>query len=329
MPVRPRVLSKTPTRAASEVDVLADILDTMRLDNLFYGRLELGAPWAFRMSAGESFHFYIVARGTASIEVEGGGPPVPLSAGDVALLLQGASHTLRDARGSKSKIVLEAGRCIGAHPGNEAVRRGGNGAQTSVVAGRFQFAGGLGTSLLERLPPMIHLRSNQAHPEPWLDATVQLIVAESARRSPGGTVVLSRLADVLLVHALRSQMNSGQCASEGMPALRDPQIGRALGLMHAKPGKPWTVADLASAVGLSRSGFAARFGELVGEPPLQYLARWRMTKAARQLRETTDTLGTIAQEVGYASAPAFNRAFTRWEGTGPGAYRKRRRAPRT
>jgi AraC-like DNA-binding protein len=132
----------------------------------------------------------------------------------------------------------------------------------------------------------------------------------------------SRLADVLLVQALRSLVNRGDCRTRGVRAFADPAIGKALGLMHARLAEAWTVETLAAAVGQSRSAFAARFTELVGEPPLQYLARWRMTKAGQLLRESAESLAQIAARVGYQSGPAFHRAFKRWQGVGPGAYRR-------
>ncbi|HZI07205.1 MAG TPA: AraC family transcriptional regulator, partial [Archangium sp.] len=153
---------------------------------------------------------------------------------------------------------------------------------------------------------------------------VQLMTAESASPGPGSAIVLGRLADVLLVHALRTRVTTTGPEGAGLRALADPQIGAALGLMHGRLAEPWTVESLAAAVGQSRSGFAARFHALVGEPPLQYLAGWRMTKAAQWLRETDDSLPEIAERVGYVSAVAFSKAFKRWHGLGPGAYRRAR-----
>jgi AraC-like DNA-binding protein len=117
------------------------------------------------------------------------------------------------------------------------------------------------------------------------------MVAEATSDRPGGAVVVNRLADVLLVQALRTAIGGEQCAEQGLPALADPPIAQALALMHQRPAEPWTVEKLASAVGLSRSGFAARFTALVGEPPLEYLGGWRMTKAARLLRESDQRRG--------------------------------------
>jgi transcriptional regulator GlxA family with amidase domain len=153
---------------------------------------------------------------------------------------------------------------------------------------------------------------------------VQLLIAESAARSPGGTVVVSRLVDVLFVQALRTFILGSNCKESGLRALGDPPVGRALQLVHDRPTEAWTVDGLARAVGLSRSAFAERFTALVGQPPLEYVARWRMTKAAELLRESDLPLGTVATRAGYHSEAAFSRAFKRHEGMAPATYRRRR-----
>jgi AraC-like DNA-binding protein len=202
----------------------------------------------------------------------------------------------------------------------EPIRLGGGGAPTTLVAGSFAFRRSL---LLERLPRVIQIAAHDPAVSPWLPATAQLLVAESTSGRPGSTVVIDRLADVLFVHALRTAIDGNPCSGgEGLRGLADPPIARALALMHDRPQEAWTVERLASAVGLSRSGFAARFRATVGEPPLEYLGGWRMTKAAQLLRESDDSTSEVAARVGYRSDAAFNRAFKRREGKGPGAYRR-------
>jgi AraC-like DNA-binding protein len=316
----PSILSVRPSLVAVETDVLADVLETMRLSNVIYGRFELGAPWGLRFGPNDLAHFYVVARGGALLEREGE-PTLALSAGDVVLLPNGGAHVLCDAPDSPLSTLGE-GECKRHAPTGEPMRLGGDGARTSIVAGAFRFVTPRRTGLLERLPSVIHLASNDPRSAPWLSATVQLIVAESASPGPGTAVIVSRLADVLLVQALRTQASTGPCGKVALTALADPNIGHALQLMHGQPGEDWTVESLAKAVGISRSGFAARFTELIGEPPLQYLARWRMAKAAQALRESDASLVEIAERVGYFSEASFSKAFKRWEGESPGAYRR-------
>ncbi|MDY7225350.1 AraC family transcriptional regulator [Hyalangium rubrum] len=305
-------------------DVLADVLNTLHLSTLVYGRFELSAPWGIQASDREAAHIFVVARGGALLEVEGAPAPVSLSAGDLALLPHGGIKALRDAPGSPLHR-LDDGQCPLARLA-EPIRLGGGGARTTLVSGAFQFGAASRTLLFERLPRVIHITAEQVAASPSLAATVQLFIAESASRSPGVTVVVSRLADILLVQALRTYIASTDCRENGLRALADPHIGKALSLIHDRPTESWTVEGLAATVGLSRSGFAARFSALVGEPPLEYLARWRMTKAAEFLRDSDLSLSQVAGHVGYQSEASFNRAFKRWEGVAPGAYRRQRRS---
>jgi len=317
----PKKLSERPDLKDEQgTDVLADVLDTMRLSTLMHGRFELYAPWGVRFPSSPGAHIVLIARGGARLEVEGVEEAVSLSAGDLALLPHGGGHTLRDAEGSPLHIIGQ-GECQRAR-GVGPIRLGGDGARTTLVAGSFRLGTAPSTLLFEELPRLIHVAADDPETAPSLASAVQLLIAESASTRPGATVIMSRLADILLVQALRAHIAGGECREHGLRALADPQIGKALSLIHERPAEPWTVESLATAVALSRSGFAARFSALVGEPPLEYLARWRMTKAAQLLRESELPVSEVAAASGYQSEASFNRAFKRWGGSAPGAYRR-------
>jgi AraC-like DNA-binding protein len=320
----PKKLTNRPADAdAVTTDTLGDLLDSLRLTTLVYGRMELGAPWGLRFpDLQEAASLYLLVRGSALLEVHGS-DRIVLSAGDVALLPNGGSHTLRDHEGS-AVHDLSAHRCRGGVQDTAPIHLGGAGARTTLVAGTFRYGSGRRFPLFEALPPVIHIAASDPNASRWLSSTVQLLIAESGARSPGGSVVVSRLVDVLFVQALRTFILSTDCKESGLRALRDPQIGRALQLVHARPTEEWTVEGLARAVGLSRSAFAARFTDLVREPPLEYIARWRMTKAAELLRESDLSLGVVAERAGYRSEAAFSRAFKRHEGAAPATYRRQR-----
>ncbi|APR81952.1 Transcriptional regulator, AraC family protein [Minicystis rosea] len=327
MPRSPKGLSQRPAPTTLEIedprgDVLADVLSAARLRNVLYRRLECRAPWGVRAPFHDRAVFYLVARGTARLDVDGMAG-MTLSAGDVVFIPRGAAHTLRDSVKTKPDFVCQGERRH--EPG--ARKLGGDGETSSILAGFFELGAGRHTALLEQLPPVITLSATDVAAGPWVAATVQLIVAESASPGPASTLVLQRLADVLFVQALRSVASHSGCGQRGLTALMDDHVSKALRLMHARVEEPWTVASLAAAVGLSRSGLAARFTELVGEPPLQYLARWRMARAAEMLCDTSDGIGEIAARVGYESVPSFNKAYKRWQGESPGASRRRQRAP--
>ncbi|CAM3569435.1 AraC family transcriptional regulator [Corallococcus sp. ZKHCc1 1396] len=305
-----------------KTDVVSDVLETLRFKTLLFGRVDLGAPWALRLPRKANASFYVVARGSLRLQVEGTAKPVFMSAGDVVLLPRAPAHVLDDgtrkAPAVRDFISNEQLRASAGAP----LQLGGPGAGTTLITGCFQLGAGATHPLLRAFPSVIHLSTQEPGRAPWLAATVQLISAETAAPGPGSALVLGRLADVLLVHALRAQAVLAKPGEAGWKALADPAIGNALSLMHERPGDPWTVERLAAAVGLSRSGFAARFHALVGETPLQYLSNWRMTRSARWLHESDDSLDAIAERAGYESAPAFSKAFKRRWGVGPGAYRR-------
>jgi transcriptional regulator GlxA family with amidase domain len=177
------------------------------------------------------------------------------------------------------------------------------------------------------LPPVVHVRGDDGTAIQWLEASLQFVACEMASGQPGAETVVRRLADILFVQAVRAHLaQSGEGAKGWLRALVDPQIGEALGLIHAKPEEPWTVELLASRVAMSRSAFAARFTQLAGEPPLSYLTRWRMDKATRLLRTSNASIGEVAARVGYDAEAAFSKAFKRRIGMAPGAYRRARTA---
>ena len=157
-----------------------------------------------------------------------------------------------------------------------------------------------------------------------MQSTLRLMAAEAGELRPGGEAVITRLADILVVQAIRSWLETDPAAQTGwLGALQDRQIGRAIALIHRDPARPWTVASLARELAMSRSAFAARFTELVGEPAMQYVTRWRMQLALASLRDEGATVGELASRLGYRSEAAFARAFKRVVGVPPGAVRRR------
>lgn len=300
-------------------DVLSDVLGVSLLRHAIYKRIEARAPWGLRLAARERAMFYLVARGTMRLEVSGEAP-IELSVGEAAFVPHGSPHVIRDAASTVPLDAHDGKRCT--EPGPR--RLGGEGAVTSIVAGFFELSG-KPPVLLARMPAVVPLAPTDRATGPWVAATLQLLLAETAQPGPASTLVLQRLADVLFVQALRSLSAAHACKRPGLAALSDPPIHEALGRMHQHVDRDWTVAKLAESVGLSRSTFAARFSELVGEPPLEYLARWRMTRAAELLRDTDEGIDAIATKVGYESVPSFSKAFVKWRGTRPGAYRRRAR----
>lgn len=333
----PNNTTDRPISADSTVDVIGEILEAVHLRTAIFGKLELGAPWRLRIPEREYLSFYVVARGSAWLDIPNtrahGALEIPLSTGDAVLLPHGSGHELRDVDRSdavpQSFDYTACPRALNA----PAARLGGDGPVTSIIAGHFTLGSAPRNALLASLPPAIHLPAGAVSASPQLAGLVPLILSEAAAPGAGGSIVLARLADLLLVHALRLWISTAGQSACGLRAVTDPAIGAALRVMHARPSEAWTVERLASSVSMSRSAFAARFTQLVGEPPLQYLARWRMTVAAQRLREDDDAvIADVAQAVGYANPVAFSKAFARMQGVGPGAFRRgeriARRSPR-
>jgi AraC family transcriptional regulator, alkane utilization regulator len=305
------------------MDVLTDVLQTVRVSAACYGRVELSAPWGFSAEHSDDARFHVVMSGAARLEVEGVEGSVELSSGDLFVLPHGNAHVLRDSPDTPVRPISEL-RC---ETGERVVRYGGGGSATTLVCGAFRFQDRQSNPLLNVLPPLVLVRGEEGRAVHWLEPTLQFIASESNSQRPGAQTVISRLVDILFIQIVRAHLAAASGASSGwLRALGEPQIGAALSLIHESPAEAWTVASLAHRAGMSRSTFAGRFTELVGEPPLHYLTRWRMQKAAGLLREGRATLAEIADRVGYESEAAFSKAFKRWLGSSPGAYRKAARS---
>jgi len=218
-------------------------------------------------------------------------------------------------------IASGAGKC------QSSITVGSGGAQATLVTGSFHFEDRRNNPLLSVLPNLIVLPGEMSRNVHWLEPTLKFIACEAASGRPGAQTVVSRLADVLFIQIVRGYLATLPPGASGwLGALGDAQIGAALGLIHQSPELDWTVQSLAARVAMSRSAFASRFARLVGEPPLAYVTRWRMQKAAGLLRQSSATLADIAERVGYDSEAAFSKAFKRTVGSAPGAYRRAAKA---
>ena len=202
---------------------------------------------------------------------------------------------------------------------------GGGGEETTLICGYFAFESGHVHPLLSVLPPVLHIPGDGGRPARWLDTILDLLSEEMGRRKPGSEIVMNRLVETLLIQLMRTYLERHDSLDASWFAgLKDPQISRALGIIHRNPNEPWAIDSLAAAVGMSRSGFAERFKTLIGEPPMQYLTQWRMEIAASHLREGNLSIGQIAGKVGYRAEAAFSRVFKKLWGISPGAYRRGR-----
>jgi AraC-like DNA-binding protein/mannose-6-phosphate isomerase-like protein (cupin superfamily) len=306
-------------------DVLGDVLQSIHLHSTLYCRAKMGAPWGFRVSGRGVASFHIVTGGSCWLTVEGMEEPVLLTEGDLVILPHGNAHTMTDHPKSQVTLLEDL------KPKQPVEKDGifysmGQGAVTTLVCGGLELEDYSTNPLYSILPAFIHMRSKDECSIPWLWAIVELVRVEASVNRMEAETVITRLSELLFIQAVRAYIRTIGDGNEGwLGALKDPQIGQALALIQHQPGDPWTVESLASRVSSSRSAFSAKFRQFVGEPPMQYITRVRLTKAATSLRTYPATLVEVATSVGYESEVAFSKAFKRYFGMAPGAYRQGRK----
>jgi len=306
------------------VDVLADVLDSLKLRGRFFCRCDLSAPWALGFAPGFFTHFHVISGGSCWLQLQDASSPVALEDGDLLLVIpRGNGYQLSD---NPRTPPIPLAELMGKSRGGlrAVIKHGGGGRQTGLICGAFEFHGPKADASLVVLPRWIRVPKRESHANQWLSATLRFLQKETREPGIGSETITTRLIDVIFVEAVRAWLkDQPQGAAGWLGALRDPSIGGALGLIHKSPEQPWTVALLAAQVGMSRSPFAARFAALVGQSPMSYLKRWRLQLAAQLLRDTTISLSNIAERVGYESAAAFSRIFKREFGPAPAQYRRK------
>ena len=283
-------------------------------------RAELTAPWGMGLDRFPAAVFHVMLSGSCWLD-SGSGRRIGLRSGDIVVLMQGPSHRLmsdRQAPVARFSDLVE--HCV---PGRfPEIGIEGGGARSSMLCGFFNFDRGTTHPLLRALPDIIHV--NVGASLGVLGGLVAMADTESGTPRPGSGALTDLLCGLLLVQVLRAQLAvDSDAAAPWIHGLQDSHIGAALELIHQDPAKSWTVGRLASAVAMSRSSFAPRFVECVGESPMRYVARCRVLRAAQLLDADRLSVSEAMHRVGYASESSFSRAFHRFLGCSPGSYRKR------
>jgi AraC-like DNA-binding protein len=314
---------------SGRMDPLADVLELGRVRGALLANVRARAPWGLALPQVDGASFHAVTSGVVWLRTAGH-EPTQLMPGDVLLLPTGAPHRLSsspdgpwqafDPAAKEGLLTPDGNLDLPARAGD--VDLPGPGALTTFVCAGYTYDFDAAQRLMGLLPEVLHVPAGPA--ERQVAAIVELLGAEVGTRHPGSRAAAARLIDLLLIAAVRSWAARRDPAAppSWLTGLGDPTVTRALTLMHERPGEAWTLASLAAAVHVSRATLARRFTAAVGEPPLAYLARWRMVVAARRLRTSDDPIEMIAAEVGYSSEYAFNRAFARLRGSPPGRYRR-------
>lgn len=309
-------------------DPLREALHRLRMRGAFYSRTEASEPWALEMPAvADTVSFHVITEGRCLLEVPGS-ESVELRTGDLALVPHGRGHVLAsDAEaGPPGRVDLLPQHYISEH--YSVLTYGGGGAVTHLICGIVAFDEPAARDLVQMLPAVLHLGATTNHGAASVHDAVRLMSAELTDMRPGGEVITTRLADIIVVQAIRAWLEQEAGALEGwLGALQDEHIGRALAAMHRDPGRHWDLQGLAREAHMSRSTFAARFTELVGQPAMTHLTRLRMNLAHARLREEGTAVHRVASDLGYGSEAAFTRAFTRVIGQTPGSVRREGRSP--
>jgi AraC-like DNA-binding protein len=307
------------------MDTVAGLLDGPRARGAFMIRSSMDPPWSLRIEDGAPLTLVAMVRGEAWAMPDGE-EWARLRAGDVAIFRGPAPYTVADDPATEPQAVILPGQRSSTPDGSavfatgRGVRSWGNSTDgaTLMVTGTYQFDGAVSQRLLRVLPNLLVIAADS-----WNTPLIPLLAAEIAKDEPGQEAVLDRLLDLLLIAALRAWLSRPEAHAPGWySAYADPVAGQALRLLQHDPAHPWTVAELASTIGISRAALARRFNDLVGEPPMTFLTGWRIALAADLLREPGATLGAVAARVGYGSPFALSTAFKRVRGVSPHVYRR-------
>lgn len=329
---RPVFLRKTPDLPIiAAVDALSDALRVLRLTGAVFIDSEFTAPWCVQsqshdpgspVSGPNVVFFHVLTEGHCKARLASGGETLDFAAGDLVMLPRDDPHLL----GSDLRLTpTPADSLLQPAASGELMRieHGGGGEKTRLICGFLRCDQRLCGPMLESLPRLLRVPLGEEAGAAWLTSLLHAGTRESSAPRPGGETVLAKLSELLFVEALRRYIELLPDEQKGwLAGLRDRFVGRALALMHEDPAHDWTVEELAGRVGASRSSLAQRFSDLLGQAPMQYLTRWRLTIAAQRLRDERVSLARLAADSGYESEAAFNRAFKRALGATPGAWRK-------
>jgi AraC-like DNA-binding protein len=300
------------------MDPLSDILAGMRIRKALFTRLDASAPWGFASTGDPVVKFVLVVRGSAILTTASCPGPIALRGGDVFIMVDDEPYRLYD---HESSLTIDCVEVEKLRVGNQ-IAVGGGGAVTTFISGFFELDDREAKPLLDALPRLLHLKLDQSRSLAF-QSVLELLAVETEQPGLGSEAVVSRLFELLFVHAIRAYSSQPDAPTKGwMAGIADRQLARAVEAMHAEPATDWTVESLARTAGMSRSAFATRFRTVVGQTPIEYLTQWRIYAATRLMQQRNVSLSEVSRRVGYESDAAFNRVFKRETGMTPGAFRK-------
>lgn len=294
------------------MDVLSDVLKLLHLKASVYFHANFCGTWSINPPKSNKAAFHIIERGTCWLHMPTEQEPITLRSGDLVFFPRDIQHVIRNTVEPPPKSLD-----LGIISDPEAI-----GPTTKVICGYFEFESNLVNPILNALPDVIHIKSEDPDNAIWLDSLIRFIYRETESYSMGSSAVIDKLCDVLFVQIIRSWINKKDTVQGFLAALADPQLYRALEQFHSLPSDGWTVDRLAEKAGMSRSAFAKRFQSIMGITPMYYVAHWRMQRAYEILTTTNKSIAQIAEDFSYQSEASFRKAFKQHIGTPPGRIRK-------
>jgi AraC-like DNA-binding protein len=319
------------------IDALSDVLRTVRLTGAMFFSVQTKAPWVAEQPPREMvlprilpgaehlIAYHVVTEGRCYASIVGGGEVTEVHAGEVVVFTQGDAHVMSSSPGMRADpFTRDKMETVTAGQLPFFVNYGSEGPAASLVCGFLACDARPFNPLLGNLPRVIKAGDRNGSNTGWLGQFIRLATMESAQKRAGGESVLAKLSELMFIEVVRRYLEDLPPGQTGwLAGLQDPFVGKALSLLHRAPARNWTIEELAKEGGVSRSVLAERFTELVGVPPMQYLAQWRMQIASGLLASGGSNVATIAGKIGYSSEAAFSRAFKKVVGMPPAAWRRR------
>ncbi len=311
------------------MDLLSDILSSLKLSGTLYFRTSFTSPWSVKVPAFENVsRFHFAHKGRCLVRIDPQAPPVHLEQGDLVIIPRGAAHTLYcDPETENLAVTLDRVVEQSGFTGKGALIYGEPGShhETQLVCGHFSFDANASHLLLDALPDHIHIENYGEAAGRWMESTLRVIGTEAGRAQMGGDLIALKLSEIIFAQALRAYLNGDGAARPVMAGFADPQIARALTAIHADPAHNWTLEELARIAGMSRTSFATRFSSRMTVTPLGYITHWRMQLAQQKLAHSSEPIIHVAESVGYGSEAAFSRAFKKHCDFAPATFRRQMR----
>lgn len=299
------------------MDALSAILEAVHMKSVVYEKSSLSAPWGIDVQQDNNSQFWRLQKGKCFLKTPGA-PLIEMKEGDVIFVPHGSAHWMADRPGRK---LVPAHKYVAARNAGKPMFTG-NGAETILIGGHFEFDKSSVHPFLNDLPKIMHIKAIKQQEQSWLQQSFSILFEELNMERPGSRIIMSRLAEVMFVYLIRTYLEQADETSGFLLALKDDRISKGLKLMQEYPEQAWTVPELAKNTGMSRTLFFNKFKKIAGETPMSYLTNWRIIKAKEILAVSKGNISEVAEQVGYQSEAAFNRIFKQKTGDTPANYRR-------